>query len=112
MLYHNGSFIGSTNTNGSPFNGGLGSLIVGNGTGVLGGNIQSGLLCMTDEARIWARALTGSEILALYQGKTIQPLLGDRRSAPVLRWSGAYDIVSGVAVGGGGGFITFGVQGG
>lgn len=43
-----------------------------------------------DELRVYKRALSSNEILNLYNGKTIQPLLGDRRSAPVLVWSGGY----------------------
>jgi hypothetical protein len=56
--------------------------------GVLnGGNNYSGLV---DELRVYDRALSASEVLNLYKGKTIQPLLGDRRSTSILTWSGGY----------------------
>ena len=84
-LYINGSIIGSTSAPGSityPFTSDFRI-----GRALIGGYYLSNSI---DEVRLYNRTLTGSEILSLYQGKTIQPLLGDRRGPLTLVWSGAY----------------------
>jgi len=55
--------------------------------GRFGAEFFSGL---TDGLRIYDRAISSSEVGSLYEGKTIQPLLGDRRTGSILEYSGGY----------------------
>lgn len=66
QFYNDGAFAGSFNTNGSPFNGGLGSLFIGVSTGMLGGNGTNNYSFTIDDSRIYNVQLTGSEIYGIY----------------------------------------------
>lgn len=88
QIFYNGSPGSVLNTGGSPFNGGLGSLMIGRSLNVINSNAASGIPLQFDEVRIYNRALSAGEIQNLYYGKTVQPLLGDRRSALVTIASG------------------------
>jgi hypothetical protein len=89
QIFINGSPGSIIDTAGSAFNGGLGSLTIGNALSVIGGNTETGIQVMIDEVKMYRRALSSGEIYNLYAGKTIQPLLGDRRT-DILVWSGGY----------------------
>ena len=90
QLYYNGIVGSSFNTNGSQFNAAsAGSLFIG-GSSILAGNPGALAVYYIDEVRIYNRELTSGEVLTLYQGKTIQPFLDDRRSALVIERSGGY----------------------
>jgi hypothetical protein len=80
-VYRNGSWQGSDVALGSntiEFD----RMAYGYANNVLDGRI--------DEFRVYDRVLTSGEIEDLYEGKTIQPLIGDRRSSLTIQTSGGY----------------------
>jgi len=87
-LYINGSLQVSESTGGSVFNN-TGSFVIGVHS-TFGGNLGSSLMYSIDEARVYNRALSANEVYNLYAGKTIQPLLGDRRGGSTILFSGGY----------------------
>lgn len=81
LFYLNGSYIGSAGAIGS-------NTVEINRIGRTYAN-----LCLdgnVDEFKIYNKILSQSEIRNLYKGKTMQPLLGDRRSSFTVQYSGGY----------------------
>lgn len=70
----------------------VGSLELGITQNIGGGNPTFNFVIDLDEPRIYNRALTLNEIKELYEGKTIQPLLGDRKGKPFMLDSDKLDL--------------------
>lgn len=71
QFYINNSFVGSFNTNGSPFNGGLGSILFGRSSILGGGGPGSEVIQYIDEGRIYSKTLSTGEIGSLYEGRNV-----------------------------------------